>query len=723
MRELLAVPSGRTARWVIAAVWVVLVFLSVGPLQTVSKFTEAEENSSTSFLPGDAESTKALERSEQITGGEVVPTVIVYRREGGLTAADRVSVRRDVQRINRLRADPSTPRFDATKQLDAEAVRPFRVATQSPRGDAILVGGDIVADGSGDTILDPIELLRETVSGDRDGLSVRVTGGAGFAADQIKVFENINGALVGAAFLLVLVLLAIIYRGPIIIAVFLVSIAFAEILSRSIGYGLTEIGVTVNGQSSSILSILVLGAGTDYALLLVARYREELRQHDDHREALALALRQAGPAIIASGLTVMLALLCLTIAKVNGTAGLGPIGALGIFIAMVTSLTILPAFLALIGRRVFWPKVPHVGDEGTDATHGGWRRLGERIALNPRRAWVVSSAILVVMALGLLNFSTGLTSGNSFRDEVESTEGQELIAQSFPAGALAPTDIVVPSPRDVPAVTRAASAVEGVDVVRPVARGEQGVLLQAILEPDPYSPAAFDLIEPLRAAVSEAAPGALVGGSTAVETDLREAATWDSAVIIPIVLVVVFIILLVLLRAVTVSLLLIGSVILSFAAALGVSALVYDVIFGFPGSDPSLPLFVFVFLVALGIDYNIFLMARVREETARLGTREGMLRGLAVTGGVITSAGIILAGVFVVLGVLPLIFLTQIGFAIAFGVLLDTFLVRSILVPALVLDAGPKTWWPSRLAREDHVGPLPADAGADAGAIAAPPRA
>ena len=314
------------------------------------------------------------------------------------------------------------------------------------------------------------------------------------------------------------------------------------------------------------------------------------------------------------------------------------------------------------------------------------------------------------MTMGLAFFSTDLTTNEGYRTSVEAVEGQELLSKSFPAGASAPTDIVVPAAAEVPAVRRAVESVDGVQSVSgPVAQGDRGVLVQATLDPQPYSTAAFDLIEPIRDAADRAAPGTLVGGATAVEFDVREAAAWDSIVIPPIVLLVVFLILVVLLRAVIAALLLIGTVIISFLAALGVGYFAFDVLFDFPGSDPSLPLFAFVFLVALGVDYNIFLLARAREETLQHGTREGILRALAVTGGVITSAGIVLAGTFSVLGALPLVFLTEIGFVVAFGVLLDTFLVRSVLVPALVLKLGPKVWWPSALAKDDGRAGRPED--------------
>jgi RND superfamily putative drug exporter len=362
-------------------------------------------------------------------------------------------------------------------------------------------------------------------------------------------------------------------------------------------------------------------------------------------------------------------------------------------------LTLLPALLVIFGRWVFFPFIPRFDPSLPTEPTGLWRRLGERIAARPRKIWIGVVALLLVLSLGLLNFSTGLTTGNSFRGEVESVQGQALISESFPSGANAPVDIIVRDLLKTDAVRTAVAAVPGVVSVEPAGTTSNIVRLQAVLEPEPYSTEAYALIPKIRAA-AKAAGGqdTLVGGATAVEADLRDAAARDTKLIIPIALVVVFLILMILLRAVVAPVLLVGTVILSFAASLGVGAVVFDVAFGFPGSDPSLPLFAFVFLVALGIDYNIFLMTRVREETRRYGTRAGMLRGLAVTGGVITAAGIVLAGTFLVLGVLPLIFLTEIGFVVAFGVLLDTFIVRSVLVPALVLDVGPRVWLPSSLA-------------------------
>ncbi len=699
MTRYLAFPAGRRSKWVVLGVWLIALVTMFGT-NLPGKFADAEKNDSKSFLPGDVESTAALDIVERLQDGEQAPTVIVFRRDGGLTAQDKATIKKNLGELN------ATTFANATKfgnPAGPDAAEPFQL---SQDGTTALIVNTIEGDGKADSILDPVDRYREIVSDPGGGLEVKVAGPAGISADAIKVFENINGTLLMAAVSLVLILLIAIYRSPFFWFFPLFSVIIAEITSRSFGYGVSELGATINGQSSSITSILVLGAGTDYALLLVARYREELKVHEDRHEAMALALRSAGPAILASGLTVAIALFALIFARVNGTAGLGPLGALGVLTAMLVQLTFLPALLVAVGRKPFWPRVPHFGDSGTDETHGAYRKLGERIALAPRRVWVGTVVILLVFAVGLLNFSTGLTQGNSFRDDVEAIAGQKLIEKGFPAGQSAPTDVVVRDASKAARVAAAVGAVPGVASVVPTQfKSDDAVLLAAFLQQDPYSTQAFDLIPQIRRAARAVDPDAVIGGPTAIERDLRDASARDTKLLIPVTLVIVFLILLLLLRAVTATLLLMGTVLLSFAASLGVAAVVFDVAFGFPGSDPSFPLFAFIFLVALGVDYNIFLMARVREETLKHGTREGMLRGLAVTGGVITSAGIVLAGTFAVLAVLPLTFLTEIGFTIAFGVLLDTFIVRSILVPALVLDVGPRTWWPSALSAEGETTP------------------
>jgi putative drug exporter of the RND superfamily len=828
-RSIFTLATGRRSKWVVFLIWLIGIFIAVGPAQLPTKFADAENNESTSFLPGDAESTHALTATEDLQGGELAPAVIVYARDSGLTPADFDKIRQDVAKMTTKRYPGVIP-DGATAAAGGEAGKasegpapegdqvppeagqqqgglpagcggptteipgqpgnyaPFVGPICSPDGKSAIVTAYLKGNGEGDTILDPVNFWRDTASDPGGGLQVKITGGAGYAADAIEVFEGINGTLLLAAVTLVIILLILIYRSPIFLFIPLAAVIFAEMLARSLGYGLSELGVTINGQSSSIMSIMVLGAGTDYALLIVARYREELHHTLDRHEAMADAMRSAGPAVLASAATVIAALFCLTIAKVNGTSGMGPIVAMGVACAALSMLTLLPALLTIFGRRAFWPFVPHstewLAPEGVQAgrmrrriadgpripallivaggclivllllplvllnsllhkatrgvipsvivgpldrnifkpyelrrfrhehfateTQGFWARVGAWVARRPRQVAIASTGILLVLCAGLLFFSTDLTTNDSYRTKVESVEGQEILSKHFPAGSSAPTDVVVPNAQDVPAVRRAVNGVNGVEAVSgPVAEGDAGVLVQATLEPEPYSTEAFDLIDPIRDAAHEAAPGTLVGGASAVEFDVREAAAWDSSVIPPIVLVVVFLILALLLRALVAPLILIGTVILSFLAALGVGYFAFDVFFDFPGSDPSLPLFAFVFLVALGVDYNIFLLARAREETLKHGTHDGILRALAVTGGVITSAGIVLAGTFSVLAVLPLVFLTEIGFIVAFGVLLDTFLVRSVLVPALVLLIGPRIWWPSALARAESGGGQP----------------
>jgi putative drug exporter of the RND superfamily len=692
MSRLFLLPAGRRTKWAVFLVSLV-VFLGVGG-SFAGKFEGAQKNETASFLPGDTESVKALNAVKQYPGGEVAPAVVIYHRAGGLTAADQAAIRADVTKLNANRP-----------KLVQPASRPI----PSRNGEAAIVVQDVRAPDQGDSkaFQDAVQSIRDKVSGDRNGLEVKVTGGAGFSLDAIKVFGNINGTLLLATAGIVLILLIIIYRSPIFWAIPFFTVLLAEIASRGFGYLIAEAGVTVNGQSGGILPVLVFGAGTDYALLLVSRYREELRRHESKHDAMRVAMRGAGPAILASGLTVIAALLTLSLAEVNGTAGLGPIGAMGVGLAMISMLTLLPAALTIFGFRAFWSPfldtIPHVGQIGTDETHGFWRRIGDRVARAPRKVWVGGTVVLVLLALNILGADTGLTSNNSFRGEVESVQGQKLLAAAFPAGASAPTDVIVPDRAKTAAVAAALRDDKRlVAQVAPPEPGPPGDRLSVTLVPDPYSPTALDSVPELRR-VAKAAGGqsVLVGGATAQEHDLRNAAARDNLVILPIALVVVFAILAVLLRALVAPLLLVLSVILSFAAALGTGIFFFNNVFGFPGIDPSLPLLSFVFLVALGIDYNIFLMARVREETLRWGTREGTLRGLAVTGSVITGAGIVLAGTFATLAVLPLVFLTEIGFIIAFGVLLDTFVVRSVIVPALTIDVGKRIWWPSRLARTD----------------------
>jgi len=687
--RLLSFPSGRRSKWLVLSAWLLLIG-GIIALQLPSKFQDAEKNETISFLPSDTESTQVLEEIKRMQGQEMVATVVVSRRAAGLTAADRRQLALNRKRLNAVRA---------------AGAGPFGPPTLSADRTTALLTNAVVASGDGDRLTALVDDYRLALGDQPEGLDTKVTGPVGLTADAVKVFQGINGTLILAAGLLVIVLLILIYRSPIFWLFPAIAIACGELTARAFGYGLTELGATVNGQTSSIMSVLVLGAGTDYALLLVSRYREELRHHDDRHEAMRLALINGGPPIVASALTVSVALLSLMLAEVNGTSGMGPLSALAIIAALLSQLTLLPALLLVFGRPIFWPYIPRVGSVGTDFEHGAWHRVGDWISVRPRTVWIVTSVLLAVCALGITNLSTNFDQADTFRDRPESVLGQQMIAKAFPAGVSSPADILASSPSSAQAVAAAARSVDGIAEVSATAvKGHGGVLLRAALRDDPYTTEAFATIDKLRAAVRRADPDAQVGGETAVQRDFQRASNRDTVLLIPVILAIVFVILLLLLRSLVAPVLLIATVALSFTAALGVSAVVFDLVFGFQGSDSSLILFGFLFLVALGVDYNIFLMARAREETASHGTRAGILRSLSVTGGVITAAGLVLAGTFAVLGILPLVFLTQIGFLVAFGVLLDTFIVRSILVPAAVLDVGPRIWWPSALWRAESCG-------------------
>jgi RND superfamily putative drug exporter len=672
--------AGRRTKFGVLASWLILA-VALGPF--AGKFEGSQQNEPSSFLPGNAQSVRVLDASARFPGGDVEEAIVAFRSAGRLSAAQRRAIAAFRERVSAAEIpgveNPSPP-------------------VLSSDGAAALVSVPVRAEGEQDVLIEAVDALRTIRDDVSPVVSGKVTGPAGFSADASKVFEGINSTLLFTTAALVFVLLVLIYRSPVFWLLPFLAVLVAEAVVRGLGYLLAEAGVVINGQVGGILLVLVFGAGTNYALLLTARFREELRVHEDEHEGMRVALTRAGPAIVASAGTVVAALLCLSLASVNSTAGLGPVGAMGVAVAALAMLTLLPALLLIAGRRAFWPFVPLYGSEDT-SPRGFWRRLGGRIERRRRLVWISTSLALGVMALGLLTLDDDLTTTNAFRGEVESVQGQELLSRSFPAGASAPTVVLVTDPALATAAEEAARRSDVVAAVGPPQSGPPGTRFPVTLRFDPYSEDAYAAVRALRAELRTAAGDAvLVGGPTAEEADLREATHRDTLVLVPLVLAVVLGILVLLLRAVTAPLLLMGTVVLSYLAALGASLVVFELFFDFPGEDPSYPLFAFIFLVALGVDYNIFLMARVREEAHQMPTREAMLKSLAVTGGVITSAGIVLAGTFSVLAVLPLVALTQIGFTVAFGVLLDTFVVRSILVPALTFEAGERVWWPSKVA-------------------------
>ena len=687
MHRLASFVCGRRTKWIVVAFWVAVLVVTL-PLS--AKLTDAQENDAASWLPGSAESTRVFEiQQEAFASGDELPAIVVYERPGGITEEDAAKAAADAQRIGELDAVTG----EVIGPLPSEDGEALQIVAQVDVGDGGWFAlGEIVAD------------LNEITGDTPDGLSAHITGPAGVAADFAEAFEGIDSTLLYAAMAVVIVILLLSYRSP-ILWLFPVLSAFTALTgAQAVVYLLAEYaGVTVNAQTAGILLVLVFGASTDYALLIVARYREELRRHSDRHEAMAYALHRASPAIIASASTVAVGMLCLLAAQMNSTRGMGPVLAVGIGVGLVAMLTLLPALLVVVGRWVFWPVRPRFGSaEPTES--GFWARVGRAIARRPRTVWVGTSLALGAMALGLLSLNTGvLQNRDAFVDRPASIAGEEALARHFPAGTGSPVVVVADAAAAEPVRAAFAETAGIAEVSEPIVLGGYAYL-EGTLEDAPDSTAAQDTVDRVRDSVHAVDDAdALVGGTTAINLDAQRAAERDSRVIMPLILVAVFVILALLLRAVVAPLILIATVVLSFAAALGVSALVFEHVFGFAGADTAFPLFVFVFLVALGIDYNIFLMTRVHEEAQQHGTRRGALIGLAATGGVITSAGLVLAGTFAVLATLPVVAFAQIGFAVAFGVLLDTLIVRSVLVTALNLDVGPRMWWPSALSRRPDV--------------------
>lgn len=689
--------SGEGGRYWPLAVAVALAWLAIaaftGPL--AGKLSSVQTNDEASFLPASAEATRVADLEKKFSDQETIPALVVY-----------VGSKRQAEGLARRAAG------------DARAIATIAgvtgpVAGPIPSQDGRAVELVVPIDSGSDRTEEIVDRIRgQASSGLPDGAHSVITGPAAFTADLSEAFAGIDGLLLLVAVTVVLLILVAVYRSPVLPFVVLASALFALAAASGAVYLLADRDVIVlNGQSQGILFILVVGAATDYALLLTARFREELREHDSRFTAMRSAWKGSAPAILASGMTVILSLLCLLVSDLNSTSSLGPVGAIGVAFSIVSALTFLPAVLALLGRTAFWPKRPEHGTSHPEA-EGAWAGLAGLVSRHPRRLWLVVGGCLVFAAAFLPTLKAGGTSQSElFLNDVPSVEGQKVADRHFPGGTGSPVVIIGPAKR-AQAIVRTAAGSDHVTTAYPVTesgapagKGEKPAVIddliqvQATLKASADSEQAVEAVKELRADVHAAVPEAKVGGETATTLDTRETARHDRNLVIPVVLVVIAVLLALLLRAIVMPLLLLATVVLSFAATLGVAALVFNHVFGFPSADPSVPLFGFVFLVALGIDYNIFLMTRVREESARHGTRQGVLRGLIATGGVITSAGVVLAATFSALAVIPLLFLAQVAFIVAFGVLLDTLVVRSVLVPALVYDLGPRVWWPSRLSR------------------------
>ncbi len=664
----------RRAKWVILAVWLVIM-AGVSPF--AAQLPDVENNETAEWLPSDAESLQVHQIEQQLGDGDVIPAVVIYHRDAGLTDDDLARAETDHQAL--------TERYS---YLDLSPV------IESEDGNAAMFA--VPLREAGDEFFDEIPEIRDLVS-QSGGLDVQVTGPAGFFVDSVEVFDGIETTLLIVSASVVAVLLLVIYRSPFLWAVPLLVVGFAHQTSSAMIYGFVQqFGMTANSQNTGLLPVLVFGVGTDYALLLIARYREELRRHLDTHVAMASAIRRAFPAILASAGTTIIGLLILLFADLNATRGLGPIGAAGIFSAFLAMVTLLPAVLLIFGRRIFWPFVPHYGSE-TGSPNGIWAKVGGFVSSRPRPVWVATAALLAVLATGFIGTETHLAHEDAFRTEPESVTGQKLLSASFPAGTSQPA-IVAADAGSTSDVEAAIANAPGVVASEPRGEVDSIRLYSVTLDAEPNTRAAFERIESLRESV-HAVPdaNAIVGGQDAMDLDVAEANARDRLVIIPLVFVVVLAILVVLLRALVAPLIMVVTSVLSYLAALGGSVLIFEHLLGHAALDDQVILLSFVFLVTLGIDYNIFLMSRVREEADRRGTVAGMLTGLSVTGGVITSAGIVLAATFLVLLTFPLIMMIQLGFVVAFGLLIETMIVRSILLPALTIALGDRVWWPGGL--------------------------
>ncbi|MFU8945676.1 MMPL family transporter [Mycetocola zhadangensis] len=695
---------------------------SFGQISAVSTNDQSQQ------LPASAEATKVQELQAEFRDDDVIPAIVVFERDGGLTDSDRSHIDDVVAEFGDIEGvlpDESSPAIASEDEQAAQVI--------------MVIDTDV-------KVADTVDELRTVLDDNAvDGLTAAITGPAGLTADLTGAFAGIDGLLLLVALGAVFVILVVVYRSPLLPVLVLFSSLSALCAAILVVVQLAKADILLlSGQTQGILFILVIGAATDYSLLYIARFRESLATQPTKWKATWAALKGAWEPILASGGTVIAALLLLLFSDLNSNKSLGPVASIGIVFALLSSLTLLPALLYWAGKVAFWPIKPKAQSEDVnpigDDKKGVWPGLARLIAKRPRVIWISSVLLLGVLSLGMLQLKAdGVAQSEFVLGESQARDGQAVLADHFPAGSGSPTVIIAPED-ELEAVSDIVLGTEGVDSLTvqsddspsgtlPVTEdgvqplGPPGtpvpeltvvdgnVLLSATLLDAGDSIEAENVVVELRSELAdistESAP-VLVGGTTAIALDSNTTAIHDRNLLIPLILGAITIILMLLLRSIVAPLLLIASVVLSFGAALGVSAWVFNGIFDFPGADPSVPLFGFVFLVALGVDYNIFLMTRVREESAKHGTKQGILRGLAVTGGVITSAGLVLAATFAALSVIPILFLLQIAFIVAFGVLLDTFLVRTLLVPALSYDIGRAIWWPSKLSRGLHTADRPA---------------
>ncbi|WP_420076331.1 MMPL family transporter [Streptomyces sp. JL3001] len=665
----------RGVPWLVLGLWIVAL-VAVSPF--ASKLADVQRDRAVDYLPASADSTQVAKIQERLPGGEATEMVVVYHRDAGLTSADKAAAAAQIQRIageHRLTGEPQgVPSRDGTTLM-------YPIASTEPGTD----------EEARDLLVNDV---RDVAQGS-DGLSVEVGGAGALATDASEVYNSLDGPLLYTTAAVVALLLIIIYRSPFLWLVPLAVAGLADYLSMGVAYGLNQgFGTSVSGQSSGIMTILVFGAGTDYALLLVSRYREELRRIERPYDAMVAALKGCGPAVLASSGTVAAGLLCLLAADLNSSRGMGPLGTVGVLCALVAMLTLLPAVLVLLGRRVFWPLVPRLGS-APKARRSLFTAMGSSAGRRPLTVLAGGAVLLGALALGTLDLPGNLKQEDSFTSKPDAVAAMETLAEAYPERGTQPISVITPEDR-AEATLASIRDTRGVDSAQEGRTGDGWTEISVLATAAPQSAGETATIEALR----DRLDGSYVGGASAEQLDLKDTNARDRLVVVPIVLLSVLLILVVLLRSLVAPLILVAAVVAVWAAALGIGGLVFEPLFGFEGTDPGLGLLSFVFLVALGVDYGIFLMHRMREECLNgAEPASAALIALRTTGGVIASAGLVLAATFAVLTNMPLVQLVELGFVIAVGVLLDTFLVRTYLVTSASVALGRKVWWPGPLFR------------------------
>jgi RND superfamily putative drug exporter len=728
IRGLAKVVSGRRSKWVVIAVWVAILAALAPQGMTLSKVT-TDETATAESLPSDSQSAQVAKTlRDRFPDGNPLLALAVYGRKGTrLTSADRAKIAADAPRIAKL---------PGVGQVLAPVGPLSPPGLVSRDGTTAFIAIPLTSTKS-DSRTDTIKAIRKITGTKLAGLETHVTGAAALQSDLTTTLQSTDASLLIATALLVLLLLIAIYRAPLMALLPLIVVGVSYTIAQGIVHiGANAANTTIDRTAVTLLAILMFGAGTDYCLLMVSRYTSELRDHEDKHEALRRAYVRAAPAIAASGLVVAGALMMLLFASLHSNRIFGPVNAVGILVGLCASLTLLPALLAVFGRAGFWPSgklvrvsappepprllsglqpLPDFRALMPDAhpnirqRDGLWRRIGEAALKRPWVTLVSCLVLLGVCALGVTTYKEEVDVVGMFRKQTDSTEGFKLLSAGFPKGTLYPNTVLVErsdrplQSADVAGVQTLVRSVPGVAAVSgPTAqsRDMRAATFAATFTDDPFGRPALARVRTIRDRIAAGAPpgvSAKVGDGSALRVDYGDAASADQRTVIPLVLLVIGLTLVVLLRALVAPLYLLATVLVSFFATLGISLVVFDKVFGEPKVDPAYPFFAFVFLVALGVDYNIFLMDRVREEAREHGTKEGALRALVATGPVITSAGLILAGTFAVLMTLPLDILLELGFTVALGVLLDTFLVRTLMVPSIVKVVGDASWWPARL--------------------------